>query len=59
VIEKSEAVDASVAFTREEAIMDDDILPLFVGILIHDHNTINYNYGTTLLWTTWTEFGRI
>jgi hypothetical protein len=30
----------------KQAITDDGILPLFVGILIHDHNTVNYNYGT-------------
>jgi hypothetical protein len=30
----------------KRAIADDDVLPRFVGILIHDHNTVNYNYGT-------------
>jgi hypothetical protein len=30
----------------KQAITDDGILPLFVGILIHDHNTVNYNCGT-------------
>ena len=30
----------------KKAIEDDGILPQFVGILIHDHNTVNYNYGT-------------
>jgi hypothetical protein len=29
----------------KKAIEDDDILPQFVGTLIHDHNTVNYNYG--------------
>ena len=28
------------------SIEADDILPQFVGVLIHDHNTVNYNYGT-------------
>jgi hypothetical protein len=30
----------------KKAIEDDGILPQFAGTLIHDHNTINYNYGT-------------
>jgi hypothetical protein len=30
----------------KQAIADDGILPRFAGILIHDHNTVNYNYGT-------------
>jgi len=30
----------------KKAIEDDGILPQFVGTLVHDHNTINYNYGT-------------
>jgi hypothetical protein len=30
----------------KKAIEDDNILPQFAGILIHDHNTVNYNYGT-------------
>ena len=30
----------------KKAIEDDGILPQFVGTLIHDHNTVNYNYGT-------------
>jgi hypothetical protein len=30
----------------KKAIEDDDILPRFAGILVHDHNTVNYNYGT-------------
>jgi hypothetical protein len=29
----------------KRAIEDDDVLPQFVGILVHDHNTVNYNYG--------------
>jgi hypothetical protein len=29
----------------KKAIEDDGILPRFAGILIHDHNTVNYNYG--------------
>ena len=29
----------------KKAIEDDGILPQFVGILVHDHNTVNYNYG--------------
>ncbi|MDR0304050.1 MAG: transposase [Chitinispirillales bacterium] len=29
----------------KKAIEDDNILPQYVGILIHDHNTVNYNYG--------------
>ncbi|GHV24553.1 hypothetical protein FACS189465_1880 [Clostridia bacterium] len=28
------------------AIIANNILPLYVGIVIHDHNTVNYNYGT-------------
>jgi transposase-like protein len=30
----------------KKAIEDDGILPEFKGILVHDHNTVNYNYGT-------------
>ena len=30
----------------KKAIEDDGVLPQFVGVLVHDHNTINYNYGT-------------
>lgn len=30
----------------KKAIEYDGILPQFVGILVHDHNTVNYNYGT-------------
>ena len=30
----------------KKAIEDDNILPQFSGSLIHDHNTVNYNYGT-------------
>ena len=30
----------------KKAIEDDNILPQYVGTLIHDHNTVNYNYGT-------------
>lgn len=30
----------------KKAIEDDGILPQFVGTLVHDHNTVNYNYGT-------------
>jgi len=30
----------------KKAIADDDVLPQFAGVLIHDHNTVNYNYGT-------------
>jgi transposase-like protein len=30
----------------KKAIEDDGILTKFMGILIHDHNTVNYNYGT-------------
>jgi hypothetical protein len=29
----------------KKAIAVDDILPQFVGVLVHDHNTVNYNYG--------------
>jgi len=29
----------------KKAIEDDGVLPQFVGILVHDHNTVNYNYG--------------
>jgi len=28
------------------AVDNDNILPRFAGCLVHDHNTINYNYGT-------------
>jgi len=28
----------------KQAIEDDGVLPQFVGILVHDHNTVNYNY---------------
>jgi hypothetical protein len=30
----------------KQAIEDDGVLPQFAGILVHDHNTVNYNYGT-------------
>jgi hypothetical protein len=30
----------------KKAIEEDNVLPQFVGILVHDHNTVNYNYGT-------------
>ena len=30
----------------KKAIEDDGILPKYVGTMIHDHNTVNYNYGT-------------
>ena len=30
----------------KQSIEDDGILPKFTGTLIHDHNTVNYNYGT-------------
>jgi len=30
----------------KKAIEDDGILPQFAGTLVHDHNTVNYNYGT-------------
>ena len=30
----------------KKAIEGDGILPRFVGILMHDHNTVYYNYGT-------------
>ncbi|MDR2156649.1 MAG: transposase, partial [Clostridiales Family XIII bacterium] len=30
----------------KQAIEDDGVLPRFVRTLIHDHNTVNYNYGT-------------
>lgn len=29
----------------KKAVENDDILPQYVGILVHDHNTLNYNYG--------------
>ena len=29
----------------KKAIEDDGILPKFAGKLVHDHNTVNYNYG--------------
>ena len=29
----------------KDAIKNDDILPKYVGTLIHDHNTVNYKYG--------------
>ena len=29
----------------KKAIEDDGVLPQFAGILVHDHNTVNYNYG--------------
>ena len=29
----------------KKAIEDDGILPQFAGVLVHDHNTVNYNYG--------------
>jgi len=30
----------------KKAIKDDGVLPIYIGTLIHDHNTVNYNYGT-------------
>jgi len=30
----------------KQAIQDDNILPRFAGTMMHDHNTVNYNYGT-------------
>jgi transposase-like protein len=30
----------------KKAIENDDMLPQFMGTLIHDHDTVNYNYGT-------------
>ena len=30
----------------KKGIEDDDILPQFIGTLVHDHNTVNYNYGS-------------
>ena len=30
----------------KKAIEEDGILPVYIGILVHDHNTVNYNYGT-------------
>ena len=27
-------------------IIEDGVLPLYSGTLVHDHNTANYNYGT-------------
>lgn len=30
----------------KKAIVDDGILPNYMGTLVHDHNTVNYNYGT-------------
>jgi hypothetical protein len=29
----------------KKAIEDDNVLPQFVRTLVHDHNTVNYNYG--------------
>jgi transposase-like protein len=29
----------------KKSIEDDNILPQYVGVLVHDHNTVNYNYG--------------
>lgn len=42
--------ESRVIYTANEtkgkkAIEDDNILPQFVGTLVHDHNTVNYNYG--------------
>jgi len=47
---KNYSDDRRVLYTANQtkgkkAIDDDGILPQFVGILIHDHNTVNYNYG--------------
>lgn len=28
------------------AVEADGVLPIYIGTLVHDHNTINYNYGT-------------
>jgi hypothetical protein len=30
----------------KKAIENDDILPQYIGTLVHDHDTVNYNYGT-------------
>ena len=30
----------------KSAIVEDAILPVYIGTLVHDHNTVNYNYGT-------------
>jgi len=30
----------------KKAIEEDGILPFYIGTLIHDHNTVNYSYGT-------------
>ena len=30
----------------KSAIEDDGVLPIYTGTLVHDHNTVNYNYGT-------------
>lgn len=30
----------------KKAIEEDGVLPVYTGTLIHDHNTVNYNYGT-------------
>lgn len=29
----------------KKAIEEDGILPIYAGTLVHDHNTVNYNYG--------------
>jgi len=31
----------------KSAIEEDGILPKYIGTLVHDHNTVNYNYGTS------------
>ena len=28
------------------AIEEDGVLPVYIGTLVHDHNTVNYNYGS-------------
>ena len=43
--------DENVLYTFNEtkgkkAIDGDDILPQYIGALVHDHNTVNYNYGS-------------
>ena len=30
----------------KSAIEEDGVLPVYIGTLVHDHNTVNYNYGT-------------
>lgn len=29
----------------KKAIEEDGVLPIYAGTLVHDHNTVNYNYG--------------